>query len=407
MNVLKWLINVAILIYMLILCALFLGNGSGFKLDLGLFSIKAHSPAKPLIIFAMLSFLRLLLSLEIKNAILLIVSLIFSLFMSEAALRLIDARLAREPELQQWRQPSPTLGWELIPDLEGKGHMGSNIRINSHGLRDVEHSWDKPQDTYRILGLGDSFTFGYGINLEHSYLKQLESLFKDNGKSVEVINAGVIGYNFYQSLTYLKQKGINYHPDLIIFFYYIDDLTGISSKDEAMRVSNELVQDREKPHSILSTSYLYNFVTNSISLIDVKFRSRTGADWIKSIEDREAYLRDRMATYKIDESQLKLLRGLLAELKQLSNQIGADLLIVAIPDAAQIGIPEMQTPYILLQRECENIRVPFLDIISIFEKQPDLKSLYLFPMDAHTNPRGNSIIAEKLYDFVVDQMPLD
>ena len=64
-------------IYVDFMCSFFWGNGSGFKLDLGLFSIKAHSPAKPLIIFAMLSFLRLLLSLEIKNTILLIVSLIF------------------------------------------------------------------------------------------------------------------------------------------------------------------------------------------------------------------------------------------------------------------------------------------------------------------------------------------
>jgi lysophospholipase L1-like esterase len=182
-------------------------------------------------------------------------------------------------------------------------------------------------------------------------------------------------------------------------------LTGANSEDEVRRVSDEFARDQEKPHSILSTSYLYNFVMNSIVLIDVKFRSRTGnADWIKSIEDREVYLRGRMKTYQIDDKKLNLLRRLLGELKQTSNQIGADLLIVAIPDAAQIGIPEMRRPYKILQEECANIQVPFLDITSVFEKQPDLKSLYLFPMDAHTNSRGNYIIAENLYDYIVTQI---
>lgn len=400
MKALKWLINAAILIYITILCTLFFGHGSGFELDLGLFRIKAHTPSKPLIIVTILIIVRILISLEIKNAVLLVISLIFSLGSAEMALRIIDLPMAREPELKQWRRPSPTLGWELIPNLKGRGHLGSNIEINSHGLRDVEHSWDKAHGTYRILGLGDSFAFGYGINREDTYLNKLEALFVEDDKPVEVINGGVIGYSLYQSITYLKQRGVKYHPDLVVFFYYIDDLEAVNSAEKAKKTSDELLQNREKVHGILSASYLNNFIKNTIVLLDVRFRSLTGAEWIKSIGDRKAYLADRMRDYNINDKKRSFLKELIVELNRTCNDAGAALLIAPIPDAAQIDNPDMQTPYRILEQECASLQIPFFDVTAVFEQQQDIQSLYLFPMDAHTSPKGNEIIAASLHEFI-------
>ena len=71
--------------------------------------------------------------------------------------------------------------------------MGSDVSINSQKLRDREFSFKKPDGMTRILMLGDSLTFGWGVNIEDTTSKILEkSLGQQLGKNnVEVINAGV------------------------------------------------------------------------------------------------------------------------------------------------------------------------------------------------------------------------
>ena len=52
--------------------------------------------------------------------------------------------------------------------------MGVDVNINSKSLRDYEYAYTKPKDVYRILVLGDSFTFGWGVPFENTFSKVLE-----------------------------------------------------------------------------------------------------------------------------------------------------------------------------------------------------------------------------------------
>lgn len=66
--------------------------------------------------------------------------------------------------------------------------------INSLGLRNKEISAEKDDGTFRILCFGDSWTFGWGVDLEHSWPMQMERYFKENGHTnIEVINCGQPG----------------------------------------------------------------------------------------------------------------------------------------------------------------------------------------------------------------------
>lgn len=90
-------------------------------------------------------------------------------------------------------------------------------QVNSKGLRDIEHSYEKPTDTYRIVGLGDSFMWGPYLQIEDLYMRKLEALLNGGGKlRFETINLAQPGGS---PITYLKlyaAEGKNYHPDLVL-----------------------------------------------------------------------------------------------------------------------------------------------------------------------------------------------
>lgn len=98
------------------------------------------------------------------------------------------------------------------------------IKINSQGFRGKEYDIHKPSDVYRIISLGDSYTFGLCIELNETYPKLLEQKLNQNlNKSFEVLNFGVPGYNTKQELILLEKIGFNYHPDVIILGIVDDD----------------------------------------------------------------------------------------------------------------------------------------------------------------------------------------
>lgn len=72
-----------------------------------------------------------------------------------------------------------------------------------------------------------------------------------------------------------------------------------------------------------------------------------------------------------------------------------------IPDAAQLGEPHLQAVNQRVAEACAAAGVAFVDLTEVFEAQNDSESLYLFPIDAHTSPKGNRLIAETLAACIV------
>jgi lysophospholipase L1-like esterase len=128
---------------------------------------------------------------------------------------------------------SPGAGYTLMKPGSYYEWQGIPVVINSHGLRDRETSYEKPENTFRILNLGDSIAMGWGVRLEDTYGKKLEELLnQDETVSIryEVINAGVPGWNLENSLAYLQAEGLKYEPDLILLdLTIVNDINGTSA----------------------------------------------------------------------------------------------------------------------------------------------------------------------------------
>lgn len=90
----------------------------------------------------------------------------------------------------------------------------------------------KKSGTFRIMTLGDSFTFGAFVNTKDNYPSQLEDMLNKlsctNIKKFEVINLGVPGYDIQYALERYKLRGVKYHPDLVLWLLKDDDIEEIN-----------------------------------------------------------------------------------------------------------------------------------------------------------------------------------
>jgi len=148
------------------------------------------------------------------------------------------------------------LFWSLKPNLrlQTQNPQGEMIRVstNSLGLRSPEPLTKKPGEI-RILSLGESSTFGAYVGDRQTYSTQLEGILDKaapEGTRYRVINGGVSAYSSFQSLTYLKLRGWQLEPDIVLFYHefndYLPSSLRSSSNDEwAMaRTDRQLFESR-------------------------------------------------------------------------------------------------------------------------------------------------------------------
>jgi len=149
------------------------------------------------------------------NLSLIIIATLFALFLSEMALRIIGFKpLYASPERDRFWKYDSLLGWAHEPGQEGifeTPQFRTVVRINENGLRDRQHLYEPGNDVERILVLGDSFAWGYGVEESERFSQVLEK-----SLDVEVINASVSGYSTDQELLWYRNEGIKYETDLVI-----------------------------------------------------------------------------------------------------------------------------------------------------------------------------------------------
>lgn len=389
----KWILNILIFVFIALVLAIVLTGGFEFQV-LGN-KISNYNLANPLLIAFSLLLVRFFLGIGWINSITVIVTLFLVTLLAEAGLRVLDLPISL-PSLKHITEPSDVLGYQLVPNLRD-----GSININSHGLRDRERKWEKPEGTRRILGIGDSFTFGYQVDSKDCYLKQLERGLNKGDGPWDVINAGVTGYNMWQYLAYVKCCGYKYRPDLMIIGVFFDDLNGDPFTE--MKAS-----DPQRYRS-LSSLRIVNFIRNSFEMFKYRYRHLLGATWLKSIEERRAFINStRDGLLLKGEADPQIYRKFeirLRKLLQVAEAHQIRVLVFLIPDVIQLGHPELQGMNKLLREICDRCGVPFLDMTPSFEGIKDTNSLYLMPYDAHTSPLGHSIMARQLEKRILEMYP--
>lgn len=140
------------------------------------------------------------------------------------------------------------------------------INTNSFGIRGPEITPDKPENTYRILLLGDSMTFGWGVNDNETFAQftqdNLNKWAKETDKDLnfEVINAGFTdGKTLDSYLVFLKETGLQLKPDLVVLnFFPFNDILDLSEMKWDLTDKNGLPQKITSKTQTIEDGYIVN-----------------------------------------------------------------------------------------------------------------------------------------------------
>lgn len=146
------------------------------------------------------------------------------------------------------RSEIPGLFYEMRANFNNEFY-----EINSFGMRD-----DEPKRTnkkiYRVIVLGDSVTFGgRDLKKEQLFTEIAEEILRKRNKKIEILNAGVNGYNTAQEFIALKEKHLQLNPKLVVFAFCINDF----HQAAVQYLPDEYVQRRILKSGITPTNDLY------------------------------------------------------------------------------------------------------------------------------------------------------
>lgn len=114
---------------------------------------------------------------------------------------------------------NPRIVYEMRPGLDVV-FEGHTLKTNALGFRGPPVDMPKPPDRRRIVGIGDSTMFGWGVDAEEAYLSRLvEMLNAAHAIRWDAVNMAVPGYNTVMQVEVLREKGLALQPDLVLVNY--------------------------------------------------------------------------------------------------------------------------------------------------------------------------------------------
>ena len=284
-------------------------------------------------------------------------------------------------DLEMWRYARAL---KQVSDNSAIGHehrpgssallMGVDVHINQLKLRDEDYSHERPSGTQRVLMLGDSITFGWGVPIEETVSKRLERFLREAGRRVDVINAGVGNYNTTMEVEYFFTEGYKFDPQLIVLNYFINDA-------EPVPIYRSLGFFQQH-------AYSYIWLTGRV---DVLARQLAG---------RENWWEYYLGLY--DAPGWKAAEGAIDRLAEYCKEKRIGLLIVNYPELRELESYRFDRVRGLLEGVAARNDTGYLDLYTAVRNEDEPK-LWVTKPDPHPNGYAHKLFADALLP-VVDLM---
>ena len=348
----------------------------------------------------------------------------------------------------------PGSRFRLIDGKHGEYDVG--VKINNYGFRGEDIKKEKDPDTYRIMAMGDSFTFGVGAGEKETIPYLIGKALRQKGRNVEVINAGFGSYSPLLHSLKVTREYAEFKPDLVLYFFDFSDLADdwryeknlvYDSSGGVLRSDPAFIDGRRdwwKTMRIYSKLcvYIHNKVVRLIDKIRIlglktyikaKLEGKRAKSLIvaKVAEKKklnpieyDGYLmirgRDRLPEitkhFKRTEKYLNLINDALARRR-------IQMILVTYPYGIHVGPDHWGAgrgywgfekgktyddyyAFRLLKDYAVKNHIPYISLLPAFLKNRDKENLF-FDIDGHFTPEANRIAARAIVQSPVFKKALN
>ncbi len=254
-----------------------------------------------------------------------------------------------------------------------------DVSINALGFRDEEFPLHKPEGEYRVLAIGDSFTFAQGCRAEDGWTEVLEDLLAERrGGPVQVMNAGFTGGGSWpqEYAPWVVAHALAFEPDLVVY--------GMCLNDIDRRVPMLAWQKVWDDPAVLGAPWL----GGRSALLNFLQRRRRQAQLAgEAPDDISALIRADPGPWEANQAAILAMQRHLAE-------AGVPFAIAVFPMLSRLG-PDY--PYAGLHEAvaafCAGQGIDSVDLYPLFAGK-DERSLWVHPFDQHPNPTAQRLFAE-------------
>jgi lysophospholipase L1-like esterase len=345
-----------------------------------------------------------------RNVLVTVAAVVVALALCEGFLRLVWGDVLPKSDVY-WIDP--VIGKRMRPGWSGS-EFGAPVQVNSHGLRSPETTYEKPPGTYRILALGDSWTFGFRMTEENSFPRKLERMLntrlaaREGHPRVEVINSGVVGYSTRQEATYFQVEGKRYSPDLVIVaFYPVNDAEDKSSRYIRYQRLRDIHPWVLEAYTFPRKLYLRQFWKGM--RITLKLRLAEMRLWLAEKRDSDdpgaQAILENDWTHRFAEGRKgwRLAKEGMRDIGETSRDLGAHGLVVLLPDVEDLGrYEDRYHPLVasVVRATVEDAGLDWLDLLDVFRPFRGEEDEIRLVGQRHPNAYGYERIAEAIADTV-------
>jgi tetratricopeptide (TPR) repeat protein len=252
-----------------------------------------------------------------------------------------------------------------------------------------------PPDTFRIVIVGDSFTWGDGTDVEDTFHRQLQTRYEreDTGSlpGVEIVALGMNGSSFSDNVTRLLTYGERLQPDLVLVQFFLNDLQYRATLDMLSSEADGGYAD---------------------FLIDTTVTGRFLRDRLRHIERAELWMTEMERIYDSGSHEWRLFQSVLAALDGWRSLDGVPVAFLSFPDVDNTreglnyqGFRSPPRTFGLrerVEREIERLGFPVLRLVEIFRARAGARFLAASTSNAHYGPYANELVADAIFEFLRD-----
>ncbi len=324
--------------------------------------------------------------IKIYSVLTFIFSLVFLVALGEIFVRIAYMPLFYSYNMEMWRyakdlkQPNqnPKLPFCHKPNQQGN-YYGVQVQTNQQGMRERNlPKMDTGKTKKRILFIGDSFTFGWGIavgeRFSNQVQNQLDSLYPNQ---YEVLNSGVGNTNSTMQVELFQTKGILLKPDLVVLNYFINDA------EPTPKIMGKI------GYWLFSKSYLLAFLSDKSQKIKVNLNQNF--NW-------KTYYSD---LYLPSKPALETNKNALIDLTKYCKTHQIKLFISNIPELHQTQNYPFLEANAFIRSIAEDTQTPFIDLLQPL-KTYNPQALWVSPEDAHANALANKIMGNAIAKKIIE-----